>query len=94
MVFNRKIVEQYLAIVGDENPIHEYIVPGQLIVEKVFSMMDDQWASYKVKYVQTTDINELIDFEVVENGTVKERVLACVTRCEVESDSMPDHCRR
>jgi hypothetical protein len=81
MVFNRKIVEQYLAIVGDENPmkipfqqlivperythesdfrhlqllntvgdenpIHEYIVPGQLIVEKVFSMMDDQWASYK-----------------------------------------------
>ena len=39
--FNRKIVEQYLAV-GDENPIHEYIVPGQLIVEKVFSMMDDQ----------------------------------------------------
>ena len=26
-------------------------------------------------------------------GSVKERVLACVTRCEVESDSMPDHCR-
>ena len=24
----------------------------------------------------------------------KKRVLACVTRCEVESDSMPDHCRR
>lgn len=42
MVFNREIVEQYLAIVDDENPIHEYIVPGQLIVEKVFSMMDDQ----------------------------------------------------
>lgn len=38
--FNREIVEQYLAIVDDENPIHEYIVPGQLIVEKVFSMMD------------------------------------------------------
>ena len=33
-------------------------------------------------------------FEEVQNGTVKERVLACVTRCEVESDSMPDHCRR
>ena len=25
--FNREIVEQYLAIVDDENPIHEYIVP-------------------------------------------------------------------
>ena len=24
------------------------------------------------------------DFEVVQNGTVKERVLACVTRCEIE----------
>ena len=24
------------------------------------------------------------DFEVVQNGTVKERVLACVARCEVE----------
>ena len=24
------------------------------------------------------------DFEVVQNGTVKERVLACVIRCEVE----------
>ncbi|OMP91190.1 hypothetical protein [Staphylococcus haemolyticus] len=70
MVSNRKIVEQYLAIVADENPIHEYIVPGQLIVEKVFSMMDDQWDSYKVKYVQTTDINELIDFEVVENERI------------------------
>ncbi|WP_180531764.1 hypothetical protein [Staphylococcus haemolyticus] len=70
MVFNREIVEQYLAIVDDENPIHEYIVPGQLIVEKVFSMMDDQWSSYKIKYVQTTDINETIDFEVVENERI------------------------
>lgn len=70
MVFNREIVEQYLAIVDDENPIHEYIVPGQLIVEKVFSMMDDQWDSYKIKYVQTTDINETIDFEVVENERI------------------------
>ncbi|OHS40416.1 hypothetical protein HMPREF3265_06290 [Staphylococcus sp. HMSC62B09] len=70
MVFNREIVEQYLAIVNDENPIHEYIVPGQLIVEKVFSMMDDQWDSYKIKYVQTTDINETIDFEVVENERI------------------------
>ena len=24
------------------------------------------------------------DFEVVQNGTVKEKVLACVARCEVE----------
>ena len=33
-------------------------------------------------------------FEKVQNGSCKERVLACNTRCEIESDSMPDHCRR
>ena len=33
-------------------------------------------------------------FEEFQNGSVKERVLAYVTRCEVESDSIPDHCRR
>jgi len=27
-------------------------------------------------------------------GSSKERVLACVTRCEVESDSKPDHGRK
>ena len=26
----------------------------------------------------------LQDFEIVQNGTIKERVLACVARCEVE----------
>ena len=72
--FNREIVEQYLAIVDDENPIHEYIVPGQLIVEKVFSMMDDQWASYKIKYVQTTDINETIDFEWLKTNELLFRI--------------------
>ena len=30
----------------------------------------------------------------VQNGSSKERVLACVTRCEVESDSKPDHGRK
>ena len=29
-----------------------------------------------------------------KNGTVKERVLGCVTRCEIEKDSKPDHGRR
>ena len=37
-------------------------------------MMDDQWASYKIKYVQTTDINETIDFEVVETNGLLFRI--------------------
>ena len=32
--------------------------------------------------------------ESVQNGSSKERVFACVTRCEIESDSMPDQYRR
>ena len=32
--------------------------------------------------------------ESVQNGSSKERGLACVTRCEVESDSILDHCMR
>ena len=41
---------------------------------------------------QTTYLDK--NFEEVQNGSAKERVLACVTRCEIESDSMPDHNRR
>ena len=33
-------------------------------------------------------------FKEFKNGSVKEGVLAYIVRCEVESDSMPDHCRR
>ena len=29
--------------------------------------------------------------ENVQNGKVKERVLACIARCEIELGSMPDH---
>lgn len=48
MVFNKELVDQYLKIVDDENPIHSDIVPGQLIVEKVFSMLDQHWDKYRL----------------------------------------------
>ena len=35
-----------------------------------------------VSFSMSTYLNKF--FEVVQNGTVKERVLACVARCEVE----------
>ena len=41
---------------------------------------------------QSTYLDKFI--EGVQNRSVKERVLAYVTRCEVESDSMLDHHRR
>ena len=41
---------------------------------------------------QSTYLDKVLN--KVKNGSIKERVLACITRCEVDSDSMPDHCKR
>ena len=41
---------------------------------------------------QSTYLDKVL--KKIQNGSSKERILACVTRCEVESDSMFDHCRR
>ena len=70
MVFNKELVDQYLKIVDDENPIHSDIVPGQLIVEKVFSMLDQHWDKYKIKYLESTGINEFVGFEVVGKNKI------------------------
>ena len=41
---------------------------------------------------QSTYLDKVL--KKVQNGSSKERVLACVTRSEVESDSKPDHGRK
>ena len=41
MKFTIEMVNEYLTIVNDENPIHRSIVPGQLICEKVFSELNE-----------------------------------------------------
>ena len=75
------------------------------VFERSFSKKDFGEAAYilSIKIYRdrsrrlTSFFNEYIpwqDFEVVQNGKVKEGVLACITRCGVQSDSMPDHCRR
>ncbi|MCQ9278671.1 hypothetical protein [Staphylococcus borealis] len=70
MVFNKELVDRYLKIVDDENPIHSDIVPGQLIVEKVFSMLDQHWDRYKIKYLESIGINEFVGFEVVGKNKI------------------------
>ena len=65
------------------------------VFEKSFSKKDLGEAAYILSIKIYRDrsrslisfFNEYIpwqDLEVVQNGTVKERVLACVARCEVE----------
>ena len=41
---------------------------------------------------QSTYLDKVL--KKIQNGSDKDRVLARTTRCEVESDSMPDHSRR
>ena len=65
------------------------------VFERIFSKKDFGEAAYILSIKIYRDrsrcfisfFNEYIpwqDFEVVQNGTVKEGVLACVARCEVE----------
>ena len=63
--------------------------------ERIFSKKDLGEAAYTLSikiYIDRSrrlisfSMSTYLDkfFEVVQNGTVKERVLACVTRCEIE----------
>lgn len=45
MTFNHELVTRYLKLVNDNNPIHNHIVPGQLIVEKAFLICKVKWLS-------------------------------------------------
>ncbi|MDU3969130.1 MAG: hypothetical protein E7H03_05090 [Staphylococcus epidermidis] len=56
MKFTIEMVNEYLTIVNDENPIHRSIVPGQLICEKVFSELNN--------------IDEEVQFLIKENDEI------------------------
>ena len=59
MKFTIEMVNEYLTIVNDENPIHRSIVPGQLICEKVFSELNVNWMNYKIKYLKPVSYTHL-----------------------------------
>ena len=73
----------------------EFFGKHKRVFEKRFSKKDLDEAAYTLSIKIYRDrsrrlisfFNEYIpwqDFEVVQNGTVQEGVLACVARCEVE----------
>lgn len=71
MKFNQSQVNQYLTIVNDKNPLHNTIVPGQLVVDYVMNKYGVEWQNYKIKYLQTIYIDEVIAFfERSENEIV------------------------
>ncbi|PNZ67103.1 hypothetical protein E2556_10685 [Staphylococcus croceilyticus] len=64
MKFSQSQVNQYLTIVNDQNPLHNTIVPGQLVADYVMNECGVEWQNYKIKYFQTIYIDEVIAFFV------------------------------
>lgn len=58
MKFSKDDVTQYLKIVRDDNPIHNHIVPGQMVVQKVLQDYGVQNMACNVRYKQPMYINE------------------------------------
>lgn len=58
MKFSADAVAQYLKIVRDDNPIHDHVVPGQMIVQKVLQDYGMQNMTCNVRYKQPVYINE------------------------------------
>ncbi|PTL09155.1 hypothetical protein BUZ15_09405 [Staphylococcus gallinarum] len=63
-------VLDYLQLVHDKNPIHQQLVPGQMVVEIAKLSLNISWTNYKIKYVEPVEINESIQFELAEVGHV------------------------
>lgn len=63
-------VLNYLQLVQDENSLHQQFVPGQLVAEIAKLRLGISWMNYKIKYLESIEINEVIQFEMVESDHV------------------------
>lgn len=70
MKFDKDIVEQYLVVVHDLNPVHDYIVPGQLVGDYALNILNLKWQHYKVKYLETIMIDEEVSVELSRDNQV------------------------
>jgi hypothetical protein len=66
----KQFVDDYLSLIDDQNPIHDQIVPGQLVVEIILSQLNLNRKYYEVKYVNPISINEEITFENCYDGKI------------------------
>ncbi|RIM85583.1 hypothetical protein BU109_11680, partial [Staphylococcus xylosus] len=51
---------EYLTLINDHNPVHKQIVPGQMVVQIALTKAKVNWSAYKVKYVESIEISEII----------------------------------
>ncbi|MBE5674003.1 hypothetical protein HU219_08820 [Staphylococcus sp. SS35] len=62
MRFNQAWVNEYLTLVNDDNPIHNEIVPGQLVGQMMLMTMSLEANQCQINYVKPILINENIEF--------------------------------
>lgn len=62
MKFNEIWINEYLALVNDDNPIHNEIVPGQLVSQMMLMAMSLGANQCQINYVKPILINENIKF--------------------------------
>lgn len=62
MKFNEIWINEYLALVNDDNPIHNEIVPGQLVSQMMLMAMLLEANQCQINYVKPILINENIKF--------------------------------
>lgn len=61
---NLKQVSEYLTLINDHNPVHKQIVPGQMVVQIALTKEKVNWSAYKVKYVESIEISEVIKVKI------------------------------
>ncbi|MBE5675526.1 hypothetical protein HUZ99_03705 [Staphylococcus sp. SS87] len=66
MRFNQAWVNEYLTLVNDDNPIHNEIVPGQLVGQMMLMTMSLEANQCRINYVKPILINENIEL-IVQN---------------------------
>ncbi|MBE5667216.1 hypothetical protein HU002_09985 [Staphylococcus sp. SS251] len=62
MRFNQALVNEYLTLVNDDNPIHNEIVPGQLVGQMMLMSMSLEANQCQINYIKPILINENIEF--------------------------------
>ncbi|UMT76168.1 hypothetical protein ML435_02670 [Staphylococcus roterodami] len=62
MRFNQALVNEYLTLVNDDNPIHNEIVPGQLVGQMMLMSMSLEANQCQINYIKLILINENIEF--------------------------------
>ncbi|WP_436953169.1 hypothetical protein [Staphylococcus shinii] len=82
---NIKQVSEYLSLINDHNPVHKQIVPGQMVVQIALTKTKVNWSSYRVKYVESIEISEIIKvrFEKPNKLIVlneSDKIKICITK--------------